>query len=236
MTKVARIAKIMTLLRGKPQGVGTKELLGLLEVSRSTLFLDMGILRDQLGHPIVFDRTDEVWRLKMDPHPLFPRDELPGVWVTPDESYALLTLLNVLRGIDPGFLEEYVHPLRGLLKRIILKRNYATPSLSRKVAIELGEFAKVKPGLFSKISEALIRDKKLAIAFADGAAQVVCREISPQQIVLTPEGWSLTFQDHSKNILRTIPISRISSAKVLSVQAVLHPSFKRFPSTRDPDA
>jgi predicted DNA-binding transcriptional regulator YafY len=226
MAQAARLGKIMTLLRAHRHGVPTKKFLERLSVSRATFFRDIEVLRDQMMQPIAYSDDRGGWTLDKQPDPSFVRDELPGVMLTGEECYALLTLHNVLRAIDPGFLEEFVHPLRGVLKQIVINQLHSTAGLDRKVAISIGPIFKGKPMVFSRIAEALVRDKRLKLGLVEWSSGAKLREVSPQRIVLTPKGWMLHVLDHTDNQVRKLSLPEIAHAKVLKVEAKRLPSYE----------
>ena len=45
---------------------------------------------------------------------------LPGLWLTPAQAYAVLTLNNMVEKIAPNVLGPFLHPMRGLLKQMLL--------------------------------------------------------------------------------------------------------------------
>lgn len=214
------------MLRRHKGGVPTAKFLEALEVNRATFFRDIAELRDQMGQPIVFDRDLKGWRLEDGKGSEFPRDELPGVWLTPRETYALLTLYRVLRGIDPGFLKEYVSPLSGLLKRIIDSRMDSTAGFGRKVAIDLGYFEKSTPNVFAKVADALVRERRLNLLFRSEGGEILNREVSPQRVVLTASGWHLHVLDHEGSSIRIISLPAINTAKVLDRKAERLPEYE----------
>ena len=44
---------------------------------------------------------------------------LPGLWLTPAQAYAVLTLNNMVEKIAPNVLGPFLDPMRGLLKRLL---------------------------------------------------------------------------------------------------------------------
>ncbi|MGH9578360.1 MAG: helix-turn-helix transcriptional regulator [Terriglobales bacterium] len=166
------------------------------------------------------------WRLDESANRGFPRDELPGIWLSARECYALLTLYRVLRGIDPGFLDEFVSPLAGLLKRILDTRKHGTHGFSRKVEIQLGQLEKGLPNLFARVSEALVGDWRLELRFQSEDGKALRREMSPQRIVLTASGWHLHALDHQDGNIRIVALPAIKSAKVMKTPAERHPQYE----------
>jgi predicted DNA-binding transcriptional regulator YafY len=228
MSHAARLGKIMTMLRARRHGIATKQFLDHLGISRSTFFRDIEALRNQ-RQPIVYDKEMDGYVLDEGADPAFVREELPGVMLTARECYALLTLHNVLRSIDPGFLDEFVEPLRGVLKQIVINQRFTSLQLNQKVRVALGSFGKPKPTVFSKVAEALVRDRRLEIGLAEWSAGPRERVVSPQRIELTPQGWALHVLDHRDGRVRAIPLPEITRARVLGTVAARRAEFDEIP-------
>lgn len=217
MTRAARLGRILTLLRASPSGVSRATLMQRLGVSRAALYRDIAVLRDELRHPIV--PTANGWRIQKDADPAFVRDEIPGVFLSARECYALLTLYNVLRSLDPGFLDEYVRPLHGVLKRIMVHRNLSSAGLSRKVAVRLGTFERAAPSVFTEVVNALMQEKRLKLRYTAPAGAPIEREVSPQRIVLRSVGWFLDALIEPEKHRVQIALPSIQKARALSRQA-----------------
>ena len=98
MSKTARLYKIEMLIRHRGH-LSFAELLGRLEVSPATLKRDLEYLRSRLGAPIEYDRFVNGYRFGPDPRG--QRHELPGLWFSERELYALLSarLAGMLAGL-----------------------------------------------------------------------------------------------------------------------------------------
>ena len=111
MAQPQRIARINALLRQR-QGVTMAQLIADLEVSRATVNRDLDFLRDQMHAPIVWDRDSGVYRLEAE-NRIGPAYMLPGLWLTPQQAYAFLTLQNMVEKIAPNLLGPFLDPMRG---------------------------------------------------------------------------------------------------------------------------
>ena len=87
-----------------------------LEVSPATLKRDIEYMRNRLHAPIVWDRDSRGYKFESKQKIGRPY-ELPGLWFSPDEIHALLTMQHLLTNIDPGGLlsshvQPFVEPVR----------------------------------------------------------------------------------------------------------------------------
>ena len=107
MDRTERFYKIELLLRSRGC-VSFDALQGELAVSPATLKRDLQYLRDRLSAPIVYDRFDNGYRFEQGastPH------ELPGLWFNEKEIHALLTMHQLMGGLDDdGVLSRHLQP------------------------------------------------------------------------------------------------------------------------------
>ncbi|HVY04861.1 MAG TPA: HTH domain-containing protein [Burkholderiales bacterium] len=210
-----RLVELRRLLEAL-QPVSAERLMHELEVSRATLMRGIADLRDRLNFPIVYDADRKGYRL--DDAPRYgPRYEMPGLWLRVEEVYGLLTLLNVLVEIDPGLLQPYVSPLRGLLKKILSEKEFPLQAFNRKIAIELGNVPKPKKEVYSMVSAALSQERRLQLTI-DQNGEEDRGEYSPQRFVLKADGWHLDAILHPQGLAR-IPMTLIKTAQILDQPA-----------------
>ena len=102
MSKVSieRITKIVRLIRRRG-AVSMATLMDELEVSQASVKRDLEFLRDRLGCPLEWDRSRRGWVVR-DELVDGGRFELPGVWFNASEVFALLTMLHLVEGVQPG--------------------------------------------------------------------------------------------------------------------------------------
>ena len=106
-----RIYRIDQLLNDR-KTVSFKELLDRLEVSAATLKRDLAYMRDRLNAPIVYDKEQNGYRFENNSE----NYALPGLWFSPEEIYALLTMQHLLSNLDSdGMLSKHVKPLQSRL-------------------------------------------------------------------------------------------------------------------------
>ena len=91
MSEVARLYRYKSLLVNR-RAVSAADLMAALEISPATFKRDLAKLRDQLRVPIVFDRDLGGYRLEQG----HTDSELQGLWFSPQEVLALLTIEQML--------------------------------------------------------------------------------------------------------------------------------------------
>ena len=103
MDRTERFYKIELLLRSRGC-VSFAALRAELEVSPATLKRDLQYLRDRLSAPIVYDALENGYRFSgaaaAGSGGSTPRQELPGLWFSESEVHALLTMHQLLAGLE----------------------------------------------------------------------------------------------------------------------------------------
>ncbi|MEC5387747.1 WYL domain-containing transcriptional regulator [Uliginosibacterium sp. H3] len=221
MSKVSieRITKIVRFMR-KRKYVSMAFLKSELEVSEASIKRDLEFLRDRLGCPLEWDRNLRGYVIR-DDSAAPGRFELPGVWFDSSEILALLTMLHLLDGIQPGLLEEHVSPLKARLRSMIARGAKSPASLEQK--LKLIHFAprKVEPKHFQTVVGALLAEKRLNLSYWNRERKELSeRAISPQQLVHYRENWVLDAWCHQRNALRSFALEAIHSVQVSDETAI----------------
>ena len=212
MDHLERMYALHQTLRAHRYPTSTRDLMDLLECSRSTLHRTIRHLRDHLGAPIVniagqgyfYDKAAGTF-------------ELPGLWFRRGELEALLVMDHLLEGVQPGMLRSHIDPLRARLKEILDRgvagrRRFPT----HRVRILRTHARSIPPALFVPAASALIERRQLAFTYAGRVAGTVTRRIaSPQRLVYYRDQWYLDCWDEDKDALRTFSIDRMGDIETL---------------------
>ena len=186
-----------------------------LECSRSTFYRVLGVLRDQLGAPIVnvpgrgysYDRKAGNF-------------ELPGIWFRPEELESLLVIDHLLESVQPGLLQEQLDPIRrklnDLLDRGIVKRRKPFPKHRFRILRSHGR--QISAAQLMAAATAVIGRNQLAFSYRGRLrGDITQRTVSPQRLVYYRDQWYLDAWDDAAGGLRTFAIDRIDAANVLDV-------------------
>ena len=221
MSKVSieRITKIVRLIR-KHGSTSMAFLMRELEVSQASVKRDFDFLRDRLGCPLDWDRSRRAWVIRDDLAD-GGRFELPGIWFDSSEVFALLAMLHLVEGVQPGLLEEHVGPLKTRLRSLLAEGTRSVDPIERK--LKLIHFAprKVETKHFQLIAGALLGGKRLHLRYLNrDRKQHTERTISPQQLVHYRENWVLDAWCHTRDALRTFALEAMQDVRVLDEQAL----------------
>jgi predicted DNA-binding transcriptional regulator YafY len=216
---IERITKIVRLIR-KRQAAPMAFLVDELGVSQASVKRDLDFLRDRLGCPLDWDRKKRGWVIR-DDLAEGGRFELPGVWFDSSEVFALLTMLHLVEGVQPGMLEEHVGPLKTRLRSMLAEGTKSARPIERK--LKLIHFAprKVEPKHFQTIAGALLDGKRLYLQYWNrDRKESSDRTISPQHLVHYRENWILDAWCHDRGALRSFALESILSVRVLAEPAL----------------
>ncbi|GAB2180116.1 WYL domain-containing protein [Denitratisoma sp. agr-D3] len=219
MNQTERFYKIDQLITER-KVVSFQALLEELEISRATLRRDLEFMRSRLNAPIVYDRDANGYRFDGGPQ-LGDKYELPGLWFSPAEIHALLTMQHLLAGLDSGgILTPHIQPLMARLNALLGTADNSAEEVKRRVSVLAMGRRQVSLDCFERVGSALIGRKRLRIAYlSKGKGEQTEREVSPQRLVHYRENWYLDAWCHLRNELRSFALDSIQSSAVLEKPA-----------------
>ena len=217
MDRSERFYKIDHLLRdGK--GVSFGRLAEALSVSRATLKRDLDYMRDRFNAPIEYDRATNGYRFGK-PR-AGPRYELPGLWFSATEIYALLTTLQLLGNLQPGELGAQTGALIERLRAILGSGDHSWQEVEKRIRIFQPERREGNAAWFSVIAAALLKRSRLFIRhYNRGDDRTTEREVSPQRLVHYRDNWYLDAWCHLRNDLRSFSVDAIQNAELRDAKA-----------------
>jgi predicted DNA-binding transcriptional regulator YafY len=214
MSNNERIYRIDQLLNDR-KAVSFQELIDRLEVSPATLKRDLAYMRDRLNAPIVYDKELNGYRFESSSESY----ALPGLWFSPEEIYALLTMQHLLANLDSeGLLSIHIKPLQSRLLAMLDDSDNSFEEIQKRVRIEKMGARKFDLDHFQQIGAALVKRKRLMIEYQSRSKdENTRREISPQRIIYYRDNWYLDAWCHQKNALRSFSIDAIKIAEILEI-------------------
>lgn len=213
MERSQRIARINVLMR-QARGVTMAQLMEDLSVSRATVNLDLQLMRDQMHAPIVWDRSHGVYRLEAENH-YGPAYMLPGLWFTPQQAYALLTLRNMVEKIAPNLLGPFLEPMRGMLKELLYKADFELYGLDKKIEIDMPAMPTLGDLDFSILLEALVNDQPVRLTLLTPMGKEETLVGLPVKLRIASDKWVIDVQSE----LGDAPL-KIDAGQIRKVVAV----------------
>ena len=215
MDRTERFYKIELLLRSRGC-VSFEVLLGELGVSRATLKRDLQYLRDRLDAPIVYDRFDNGYRFDA-----AQRHELPGMWFSEPEIHALLTMHQLMHGLDDaGVLARHLQPMMDKLQGLLGADEVEARELMRRVKV-IGTARRRAPSrFFELLGSALMQRQRVALVYFKRSDRSTSeRDVSPQRLVHYRSTWYLDAWCHASDGLRRFALDAVQDARVLDARA-----------------
>jgi predicted DNA-binding transcriptional regulator YafY len=211
MERLERFYKIHQLLSGR-NAVPFKVLMERLGVSRASVKRDIEYMRSRFNAPIEYDREANGYRFG-EPRP-GPRYELPGLWFSADEAYALLTMHTLLAELQPGLLEPHIKPLQDRV-RAVLGGEPGWKEVEKRIRVFQPERRTTPTEYFGIIATGVLRRSRLWIRhFNRKENRETEREISPQRLVHYRDNWYVDAYCHKSEGLRTFAVDAIRAAEL----------------------
>ena len=213
MDRYERIVRLHRLLKHNRTGVSLERLMEEIEASRATVYRDVAFLRDALGAPIETDLESHRFKYVADPDHVF---ELPGLWLSPDEVYALLVARQALTAQSDGALAEALGDLGPRLKGLVGER---VDHLGR-IRVLRQASRKLDDATFRTVTGAVLERKRLSFSYrARSTGEGSVRTTSPQRLTHYRDNWYLDAFDHDKRGLRSFALDRVTAANMLAAPA-----------------
>ena len=214
MERAQRIARINVLLR-QSRGVTMAQLMKDLSVSRATVNRDLDLMRDQMHAPIVWDRDSGVYRLEAE-NRIGPAYMLPGLWFTPQQAYAFLTMQNMVEKIAPNLLGPFLYPIRVMLKEMLGKTDFQLYGLDQKIEIDMPAMPTLGDLDFSILLEALVNDQAVRLTLLTPTGKEETLAGLPVKLRIASDKWIVDVRPESGDDPLKIDVGQIRKVMAIS--------------------
>lgn len=216
MERLERLYKIHQLLTER-NVVPFSALMEKLGMSRASVKRDLEYMRSRFNAPIDYDPEAGGYRFgKSRPG---PRYELPGLWFSADEAYALLSMHSLLAELQPGLLEPHIKPLQERL-RAVLGGEPAWKEVEKRIRVFQPERRSTLTQYFGIVAKAVLTRARLWIRHYNRKEDRESeREISPQRLVHYRDNWYVDAWCHKTEGLRTFAVDAIRAAELREARA-----------------
>ena len=217
MDKFDRVYELHNLLSRRRRPVSLGVIQDSLECSASTARRALHLLRDQLGAPLAYDRERNGWYYDVTGN---ERYELPGLWFSPDELYALLVSHQLLAHLQPGLLSRYIEPVRARIERLLERRGLRTSDPGQRIRILQMAARPTNLQHFRRIATALLQRKRVLVLYHGRERdQTTERIVSPQRLVYYRSNWYLDAWCHLREGFRHFSLDRLHPVEILEEAA-----------------
>jgi len=219
--RTERFYKIEMLIRSRTC-VSFAALMEELGVSRATLKRDLEYLRSRMDAPIAYDRFANGYKFDT---ALGSRTqvqhELPGVWFSEREIHALLTMHQLIQGLDEGgMLARHLQPLLDKLHGMLGTSERDAQELMKRVKIITPARRPVPGKIFELAGGALMQRRRIEMTYyTRGRKAEGRRTVSPQRLVHYRNTWYLDAWCHKSDGLRRFSLDAIRDGVILEQKA-----------------
>lgn len=227
MDRTERFYKIELLIRSH-ECVSFATLLAALEVSPATLKRDLQYLRERMDAPIEYDAGANGYRFGHGVGAKSGRGrqhELPGVWFSEKELHALLTMHQMLAGLDDdGILSRHLTPMFDKLTGMLGVDANEARELTRRVKLISTARRRVASEYFETIGSAVVKRQRLRLGYrtrgqGHGKPKLSERVVSPQRLVHYRNTWYLDAWCHQSEGFRRFALDAVEAAELLDEKA-----------------
>ncbi|MDR1075704.1 MAG: YafY family transcriptional regulator [Xanthomonadaceae bacterium] len=212
MDKIERITALHRILRGARYPVTVKRLQDELSCSRATVYRDLAFLRDALMAPVEGD-GEAGFRYSQDDDQRF---ELPGLWLSSEELYALLASQQLLARTAGGALTSVLAPLQHRIESLLAAQAGVNRWPVERVRVIPHRVRHVDEACFRVVASSVLERRQLVFEYrARSTDEVTRRKVSPQRITHYRDNWYLDAWDNEREALRSFAIDRISLARIV---------------------
>jgi predicted DNA-binding transcriptional regulator YafY len=214
MDRTERFYKIELLIRNRGS-VSFVDLMREVEVSRATLKRDLDYLRTRMDAPIVYDRASNGYRLQPTMSDRRQTEhQLPGLWFSERELHALLTMHQLIGGLDSGgVLARHLQPLLDKLHGMLGESEAQSRELAQRVKILGAARRPVAHQHFELLGTALMRRQRVSLDYwVRTRRELTHREVSPQRLVFHRNTWYLDAWCHASDGLRRFALDAVRGA------------------------
>jgi len=219
MNPLERFYVIDNLLQ-KQKIVPRAAILDKLEISLATFKRDLEYMRSRFNAPIVWDRERGGYRYDL-AQAGGRKFELPGLWFSEREAFALATMRHLLASLDPGgLIGPQLAPLQARLDAILGLGEVSAAEIRRRIRIIPIASRRMALAHFSTVGAALVKRQRLQLSYhARSTDATTEREVSPQRLVHYRDNWYLDGWCHLRNGLRSFAVDSIEAAVMLDKPA-----------------
>lgn len=214
MSRAERLYTIERLLHER-RAVPLGDFLQQLGVSRATFKRDMEYLRERLNAPIIWDRAIGGYRFDATSGTT-PTYELPGLWFTASELYALLAAHKLLSEIEPGVLAPHIAPLRARLETALAASGHSVLDIAQRVRLLSMGKRSVEPRFFAAVSAALLERKRIEVEAKNRERnETNHRTLSPLRLIHYRDNWYLDAWCHWRDARRRFSLDTFVQVSIL---------------------
>ena len=217
MDKLNRLYRLHRLFRSKRFPIPLASIREELGCSERTARRVIAELRDELHAPIEYERERNGYRYAGAERDSF---ELPGIWFSAAELYALLTSHQLLDALQPGLFAPYIAPIRDRLKALLAHQNAGHADFAHRIRLLQIAARPSDLDVFRTLATAVLEHKRLRLLYHGRARDKITeRTVSPLRLVYYRSNWYLDSWCHLRKDFRHFSIDRLHPVEIIDQPA-----------------
>ena len=212
MDRYERINALHRILKAARYPVTVPRLQDELGCSRATVYRDLAFLRDALMAPVEGDGEAGFCYQANESD----RFELPGLWLSSEELYALLASQQLLVRTGGGVLSAALAPLQQRIEKLLSEQAGGQRWPVERVRVIPHRRRKMDEAAFRCVASGVLERRRISFEYrARSTDERTRRTVSPQRITHYRDNWYLDAWDHERDGLRSFAVDRIGAARLL---------------------
>ncbi|XOV84736.1 MAG: helix-turn-helix transcriptional regulator [bacterium] len=209
MRKFDQLYRCHQILDSRKTPISLSDLARRLECSERTVKRYLDDLQDYWEAPL--EHLPHLgWRYDSDER---DRWQVPGLWMTREESQSLLLLLDILSRFGNGLMDDELRGVRSSVDRMLEKRGVSRTDLERRIRIVPVGQRTLPDHRLHHVLNALVDRNQLHIRYRDFNQKLSKRNVSPQRLVYYRDNWYLDAWCHLRDGLRIFSLARIEHCR-----------------------
>jgi len=216
MDRIQRIHALHRILKAHKRPVSRQVLQQELECSRATLTRILAEMRDILGAPIVYDRTQQGYHYD----PTSAAFELPGLWFNQSELLALLASVELLSSAQPGLFSRDITDTVQRLHKLLSVAGLNAQQVSQAVRIQPLRGRPAPHEVFQVLLQAILHGQQVELHYQrPGDPNPSPRPVHPWRLLRYRDAWYLVAWCDQAHDTRRFALDRIHKATPLATAA-----------------
>ena len=214
MKKQDQIYRLSQILADRRVPIGKSELARRLECSEKSVGRYLDELRDLYGAPIRYNGKGWFYD-----RAIKDRWQLPGLWLTKEETQSLLLLLTLLERFGNGLMTEELQGIKVRIAQLTVRQGIDVAALQQRIRVIPVGNRQTAGRDITQVVNALIARKRIRFEYEDFNGTSSHRQVSPQRLVYYRDNWYLHGWCHTRNALRNFSVARMGHALIAELDA-----------------
>lgn len=214
MNKQDQIYRLSQIFANRRVPITKSELARRLECSEKSVGRYLDELRDVYGAPVSYGGTGWFYDRSIE-----DKWQMPGLWLTKEETQSLLLLLTLLERFGNGLMTEELQGIKTRIARLTARHGINVAALRQRIRIAPMGSRRTAGRDLTQVVNALIARKRIRFGYEDFSGMSSHRQVSPQRLVYYRDNWYLHGWCHTREALRNFSVSRMGRAEIARLNA-----------------